>query len=159
VTRTNISGTSPFEPVIGFSRAVRIGDQIHVSGTGPAGADNADITEQTDQCLTLIATALKQAGSSIEHVYRTRIYLTHAEDWEAAAQVHGKFFSLIRPAATMVVVAALLNPSWRVEIEADAHVPEGIVTEEIDLRNRIRQIETHALDRMRKRKTRPHSTG
>jgi enamine deaminase RidA (YjgF/YER057c/UK114 family) len=157
--RTNISGTSPFEPVIGFSRAVRIGDQIHVSGTGPVGADTGGITEQTDQCLTLIASALRQAGSSIEHVYRTRIYLTHAEDWEAAAQVHGKFFSLIRPAATMVIVAGLLNPSWRVEIEADAQVPEGIVTEEIDLRNRIRQIETHALDRMQKRKTGPSSAG
>src|ERR1700692_4414060 len=125
--RTNISGTSPFEPVIGFSRAVRIGDHIHVSGTGPAGADTADITEQTDQCLTLISSALKQAGGSIEHVYRTRIYLTHAEDWEAAAQVHGKFFSLIRPAATMVIVAALLNPSWRVEIEADACIPSSTV--------------------------------
>ena len=156
--RTNIPGTSPYEPTIGFSRAVRIGDQIHVSGTGPVGADDAGIAEQTDQCLTLIASALKQAGSSIEHVYRTRIYLTHVEDWEAAAQVHGKFFSLIRPAATMIVVAALLNPSWRVEIEADAQVPDGIVTDEIDLRNRIRQIETHALDRLRKRRTDPTPT-
>jgi enamine deaminase RidA (YjgF/YER057c/UK114 family) len=156
--RTNISGTSPFEPVIGFSRAVRIGDEVHVSGTGPVGADAADIFEQTDQCLTLIASALKKAGSSIEHVYRTRIYLTHATDWEAAAQVHGKFFSLIRPAATMVVVAALLNPTWRVEIEADAQVPAGILTEEIDLRNRVRQIEARALDRMHKRRNNPPST-
>lgn len=122
--RTNISGSSPFEPVIGFSRAVRIGDQIHVSGTGPVGADDADIAAQTDQCLTLIATALKNAGSSIEHVYRTRMYLTHAEDWEAAGRIHSKFFSLIRPAATMVVVAALLNPTWRIEIEADAVLPD-----------------------------------
>src|SRR5206468_9021502 len=75
--RTNIPGTSPFEPIIGFSRAVRIGNQIHVSGTGPVGADQADIAEQTNQCLTLIATALKNAGSSIEHIYRTRMYLTH----------------------------------------------------------------------------------
>jgi enamine deaminase RidA (YjgF/YER057c/UK114 family) len=157
--RTNIPGTSPYEPTIGFSRAVRIGDQIHVSGTGPVGADNTGIAEQTDQCLTLIASALKQAGSSIEHVYRTRIYLTHVQDWEAAAQVHGKFFSLIRPAATIVVVAALLNPSWRVEIEAEAQVPDGIVTEEIDLRNRIRQIEARALDRMHKRHTDPSSAG
>jgi enamine deaminase RidA (YjgF/YER057c/UK114 family) len=124
MTRTNIPGTSPYEPIIGFSRAVRIGNEIHVSGTGPVGADNADIAEQTTQCLSLIATALKNAGSSIEHVYRTRIYLTHAEDWEAAGSVHGKFFSLIRPAATMVVVATLLNPAWRVEIEADACIPE-----------------------------------
>ena len=120
MTRTNIPGTSPYEPIIGFSRAVRIGNEVHVSGTGPVGADDADIAEQTTQCLTLIATALKNAGSSIDHVYRTRIYLTHVGDWETAGRAHGKFFSLIRPAATMVVVAALLNPSWRIEIEMDA---------------------------------------
>ncbi|HTD96482.1 MAG TPA: RidA family protein [Edaphobacter sp.] len=118
--RTNIPGTSPYEPIIGFSRAVRIGNHIHVSGTGPVGADEADVSEQTDRCLNLIATALNNAGSSIEHVYRTRMYLTRAEDWEAAGRVHGKFFSIIRPAATMVVVAALLDPRWRIEIEADA---------------------------------------
>jgi enamine deaminase RidA (YjgF/YER057c/UK114 family) len=123
-TRTNIPGTSPFEPIIGFSRAVRIGNLVHVSGTGPVGADEADVAEQTDQCLTIIATALKAAGSSIEHVYRTRIYLTNAADWEAAGRIHGKFFGLIRPAATMVVVAALLNPTWRIEIEADAAIPD-----------------------------------
>src|SRR5271155_2905456 len=122
--RKNISGTSPFEPIIGFSRAVRIGNLVHVSGTGPVGADEADVAEQTDQCLTLIAAALKNAGSSIEHVYRTRVYLTRAEDWEAVARIHGKFFDHIRPAATMVVVAALLNPKWRIEIEADACIPE-----------------------------------
>lgn len=124
MTRTNISGTSPFEPIIGFSRAVRIGNLVHVSGTGPVGADEADVATQTDQCLTLIATALKQADSSIEHVYRTRIYLTRVEDWEAVGRIHGKFFGLIRPAATMVVVAALLNPKWHVEIEADACIPD-----------------------------------
>jgi enamine deaminase RidA (YjgF/YER057c/UK114 family) len=122
--RTNIPGTSPYEPVIGFSRAVRIGNFIHVSGTGPVGADNQDVAEQTDQCLTLIAAALKNAGSSIEHVCRTRMFITHAEDWEAVGRVHGKFFSLIRPAATMVVVKELLDPRWRVEIEADAMIPE-----------------------------------
>jgi len=124
MTRKNIPGTSPFEPIIGFSRAVRIGNQVHVSGTGPVGADTADVSQQTDQCLTLIATALKNAGSSIEHIYRTRMYLTRAEDWEAVGRVHGKFFGQIRPAATMVVVAALLNPAWRIEIEADAIIPE-----------------------------------
>jgi enamine deaminase RidA (YjgF/YER057c/UK114 family) len=122
--RTNIPGTSPYEPVIGFSRAVRLGNHVHVSGTGPVGADEADPAQQAEQCLTLIATALKNAGSSIEHVYRTRIYLTRAEDWEAVGRIHGKFFSITRPAATMVVVAALLNPTWRVEIEADACIPE-----------------------------------
>jgi enamine deaminase RidA (YjgF/YER057c/UK114 family) len=120
MTRKNIPGTSPFEPIIGFSRAVRIGNHIHVSGTGPVGADDADVAEQTDQCLTLIATALKNAGGSLEHVYRTRMYLTRVEDWEAVGRIHGKFFGIIRPASTMVVVAALLNPKWRIEIEADA---------------------------------------
>ena len=124
--RKNIPGTSSFEPIIGFSRAVRIGNHVHVSGTGPVGADDADVAEQTDQCLSLIAAALKNAGSSLEHIYRTRMYLTHTEDWEAAGRIHGKFFGLIRPAATMVVVAALLNPAWRVEIEADAFIPEQI---------------------------------
>jgi enamine deaminase RidA (YjgF/YER057c/UK114 family) len=122
--RTNISGSSPFEPIIGFSRAVRIGNYVHVSGTGPVGADEADVASQTDQALTIIAASLKDAGSSIEHVFRTRIYLTQAEDWEAAGRIHAKFFSITRPAATMVVVAALLNPSWRIEIEADAYIPE-----------------------------------
>ena len=122
--RTNIPGTSPFEPIIGFSRAVRIGNLVHVSGTGPVGADEADVAEQTDQCLIIIATALKAAGSSIEQVYRTRMYLTHTQDWEAAGRVHGKFFSIIRPAATMVVVKELLNPNWRIEIEADAWIPD-----------------------------------
>jgi enamine deaminase RidA (YjgF/YER057c/UK114 family) len=123
MTRTNIPGTSPYEPIIGFSRAVRIGSHVHVSGTGPVGADDQDIAQQTEQCLTIIATALKNAGASLEHVYRTRMYLTHTHDWEAAGRVHGKFFSIIRPAATMVVVKELLNPNWRIEIEADAYIP------------------------------------
>jgi enamine deaminase RidA (YjgF/YER057c/UK114 family) len=122
--RTNIPGTSPYEPIIGFSRAVRVGNQVHVSGTGPVGADAADVAAQTTRCLNLIATALQQAGSSLDHVYRTRIYLTHAEDWQEAGRIHGQFFGTIRPAATMVVVAALLNPSWRIEIEADAFIPD-----------------------------------
>jgi enamine deaminase RidA (YjgF/YER057c/UK114 family) len=124
MTRTNIPGTSPFEPIIGFSRAVRIGNQVHVSGTGPVGSDDSCVSEQTRRCLYLINTALQNAGSSMEHVYRTRMYLTHAEDWEIAGRAHGQFFGNIRPAATMVVVAALLNPKWRIEIEADAWIPE-----------------------------------
>ncbi len=124
MSRLNIPGSSPYEPIIGFSRAVRVGAYVHVSGTGPVGADDADPATQTEQALTIIATALKQAGSSIEHVVRTRVYLTRAEDWEEIARIHGKFFSITRPAATMVVVAALLNPAWRVEIEADAHIPD-----------------------------------
>lgn len=122
--RINIAGTSPYEPIIGFSRAVRIGNHVHVSGTGPVGADDKDVAEQTDQCLQIIAAALKQAGSSMEHVYRTRMFLTRTEDWETVGRVHGRFFADTRPAATMVVVKELLDKRWRIEIEADAIVPE-----------------------------------
>jgi len=122
-TRQNFPGTSPFEPVIGFSRAVRVGRHVMVSGTGPVGEDESGVAEQTAQCLTIIAGILKEAGTSFEHVVRSRIYLTDREDWEAVARVHGKFFSLIRPAATMVIVAGLLDPRWKVEIEVDALLP------------------------------------
>jgi enamine deaminase RidA (YjgF/YER057c/UK114 family) len=124
MTRTNIPGSSPYEPIIGFSRAVRIGNHVHVSGTGPVGADDLDVARQTDRCLTIIAEALKNAGASIEHVYRTRMFLTRAEDWETVGRIHGKFFSTVRPAATMVVVKELLDHRWHIEIEADAFIPE-----------------------------------
>jgi enamine deaminase RidA (YjgF/YER057c/UK114 family) len=118
--RQNISGTSPYEPIIGFSRAVRIGNAVHVSGTGPVGADDADAAAQTRHILEIIRNTLEKSGAKLEDVVRTRMYLTHAEDWEIIGRVHGEFFGQIRPAATMVVVAKLLNPSWRIEIEADA---------------------------------------
>jgi enamine deaminase RidA (YjgF/YER057c/UK114 family) len=119
-TRQNISGSSPFEPRIGFSRAVRIGNAVHVSGTGPVGADQAPVEDQTRQVFKIIEQALAGAGATLRDVVRTRMYLTHAADWEAVGRVHGELFGDIRPAATMVVVAALLNPSWRIEIEAEA---------------------------------------
>jgi enamine deaminase RidA (YjgF/YER057c/UK114 family) len=118
--RENISGSSPFEPVIGFSRAVRIGNAVHVSGTGPVGADEGSVEEQTRRVFEIIEQALTKAGGSLRDIVRTRMYLTHAQDWEAVGRVHGELFGKIRPAATMVVVAALLNPSWRIEIEAEA---------------------------------------
>jgi enamine deaminase RidA (YjgF/YER057c/UK114 family) len=124
-TRTNIPGTSPYEPIIGFSRAVRIGNVVHVSGTGPVGAEDLSPAEQTRAVLAIIEKALSQAGASgnpFEHVVRTRIFLAHAEDWEEVGRAHGEIFANIRPAATMVV-AALLNPKWRVEIEAEAVLP------------------------------------
>jgi enamine deaminase RidA (YjgF/YER057c/UK114 family) len=124
--RQNISGGSPFEPIIGFSRAVRIGANVHVSGTGPVGADTADAAAQTKRVFQIIVEALEKAGATLEDVTRTRIYLTHVEDWEEVARVHGELFGNIRPAATMVVVAKLLNPAWRVEIEVDAVVPQAI---------------------------------
>lgn len=123
MTRTNIPGTSPYEPVIGFSRAVRIGNVVHVSGTGPVGADELPAAEQTRACLKLIETALQTAGATFENVVRTRMYLTHTEDWQEVGRAHGEVFTNIRPAATMVVVKELLNPKWRVEIEADAVLP------------------------------------
>jgi len=122
--RTNIPGTSPYEPIIGFSRAVKVGRHVMVSGTGPVGADDLSAAEQTDQCLTIIAGVLKEAGTSFEHVVRTRMYLTDREDWEAVARVHGKFFSIIRPAATMVIVSGLIDPRWKVEIEVDALITD-----------------------------------
>ena len=118
--RQNISGSSPYEPVIGFSRAVRVGQSVFVSGTAPVGAEPTDAATQTRHALEIVRTALEQAGARLEDVVRTRMYLTHVDDWEAVGRAHGEFFGTIRPAATMVVVAALLNPSWRVEIEADA---------------------------------------
>jgi enamine deaminase RidA (YjgF/YER057c/UK114 family) len=123
VTRTNISGGSPFEPIIGFSRAVRVHDTVYLSGTGPVGAENEDAAGQTRRIFVLASEALKKAGSSLEHVVRTRMFLTHVEDWEAVGRVHGEFFAQTRPAATMVVVAKLLNPAWRIEIEMDAMIP------------------------------------
>jgi len=122
--RKNISGTSPYEPIIGFSRAVRVGNTVHLSGTGPVGAEALDAAGQTRRIFEIAAEALHEAGASFENVVRTRIYLAHAEDWEAVGRVHGEFFSVIRPAATMIV-AALLNPAWRAEIEMEAVIPDS----------------------------------
>jgi len=120
-TRQNIPGTSPYEPIIGFSRAVRIGNIVHVSGTGPVGADDLSPADQTRTVLALIEKALTQSGATFADVVRTRIFIAHAEDWEEIGRAHGEVFGEIRPAATMVV-AALLNPKWRVEIEAEAYI-------------------------------------
>jgi len=123
--RKNISGGSPFEPVIGFSRAVRVGNVVHLAGTGPVGADNLDAEAQTRCIFAIAEEALAKAGASFSDVVRTRMYLTHVEDWETVGRVHGEFFSNVRPAATMVVVAKLLNPSWRIEIEMEAVLSEA----------------------------------
>ena len=122
VTRTNITGGSPFEPIIGFSRAVRVGNVVHLAGTAPVGAEDQDAEGQTRRILAIAREALERAGASFEHVVRTRMYLTHVEDWEAVGRVHGEHFADVRPAATMVVVAQLLNPAWRIEMEMDAVV-------------------------------------
>ena len=119
-----ISSGSPFEPTIGFSRAVRVGDRILVSGTAPIWPDGTpsdpDPEAQATRCLEIILDALAQAGAGPEHVVRTRMFLTHPGDADAVGRAHGKVFGDVRPAATMVVVAALLRPEWKVEIEAEA---------------------------------------
>jgi enamine deaminase RidA (YjgF/YER057c/UK114 family) len=122
--RNNIPGTSPYEPIIGFSRAVRVGNTVHLSGTGPVGADDLDAAGQTRRIFEIAAAALGAAGASFRDVVRTRIYLAHAEDWETVGRVHGAFFGTIRPASTMIVTA-LLNPKWCAEIEMEAVVPSS----------------------------------
>ena len=121
--RLRVSSGSPFEPVIGFSRAIRAGNRVLVSGTAPVWPDGScdpDPAVQARRCLEIIRAALEEAGASVEDVVRTRAYLTDAGDADAVGRVHGEVFGRIRPASTMVVVTALLDPRWRVEIEAEA---------------------------------------
>jgi enamine deaminase RidA (YjgF/YER057c/UK114 family) len=123
VDRTHISSGSPFEPVIGFSRAVRAGDRILVSGTAPVwpdGSCDGDAGAQARRCLEIIGSALGEAGGGLSDVVRTRVYLTSADDAAAVGAVHAEVFGAVRPAATMVVVAGLLDRRWKVEIEAEA---------------------------------------
>jgi len=121
--RRRIASGSSYEPVIGFSRAVRVGDRVLVSGTAPIWPDGScdpDPEAQAAHCLEIILAALAEAGAGPEHVVRTRMYLVDPADWEAVGRAHGAVFDDVRPAATMVVVAALLDPRWRVEMEAEA---------------------------------------
>jgi len=120
VDRRRVSSGSSFEPAIGFSRAIRAGDRVLVSGTGPVGADDADPATQMRRCIEIVTAALDELGASLDDVVRTRMYLTDAKHWEAVGRVHGEAFGDARPAATMVVVAALLDPRWTVEMEAEA---------------------------------------
>jgi enamine deaminase RidA (YjgF/YER057c/UK114 family) len=123
--RRLVSSGSPFEERIGFSRAVRIGDRVAVSGTAPIWPDGScdpDPEVQARRCLQIIAAALNEAGASLADVIRTRIFLTDAADVDAVGRAHAEVFGDLRPAATMVVVAALLDPRWKVEIEAEAQL-------------------------------------
>ena len=122
--RMLVSSGSPYEPIIGFSRAVRVGNVVAVGGTaaGSAGKPVAigDPAAQTRAILEIIAKALKDAGASLKDVVRTRTYLVDIGHWEAIGRVHGEFFGDIRPASTMLQVTGFINPDWLVEIEADA---------------------------------------
>jgi enamine deaminase RidA (YjgF/YER057c/UK114 family) len=128
VQRQRISGHSPYEPVFGFSRAVVAGGRILVAGTAPVppggGPPPAEAYAQAKLCLDLIGEALAHAGASLEHVVRTRMFITDAAHWPQVARAHGEAFADIRPAATAVIVAGLLDPSWFVEIEAEAVLPD-----------------------------------
>jgi enamine deaminase RidA (YjgF/YER057c/UK114 family) len=126
--RRRIASGSPYEPVVGFSRALRVGGRVLVSGTAPIWPDGScdpDPEVQAARCLEIILAALAEAGAGPEHVVRTRMYLVDPADWEAVARAHGAVFAGVRPASTMMVVAALLDSRWRVEMEAEAIVDEG----------------------------------
>lgn len=123
--RQLVSSGSPFESTIGFSRAVRAGDRVLVSGTAPIWPDDfcdPDPYVQAQRCFEIILAALREAGAEAEHVVRTRQYVTDPSYAEAVGKAHGEVFDQVRPASTMIVVACLLDPRWKVEIEAEAVV-------------------------------------
>jgi enamine deaminase RidA (YjgF/YER057c/UK114 family) len=126
--RQRVASGSPFESSIGFSRALRVGDRVLVAGTAPVWPDGRcddDAGGQTRRCLEIIVAALEEAGALPGDVVRTRIYLTDPDDWETVGAVHGEVFAQVRPLSTMVVVAALLDARWKVEIEAEAIIGDG----------------------------------
>ncbi|MEO1168969.1 MAG: RidA family protein [Pseudomonadota bacterium] len=122
--RQRTASASPFEKAFGFSRAIRTGDRILVSGTGPIEPDGSstpgDAADQARRCFGIIEAAIVELGGTMGDVVRTRMFVTDAADGDAIGAVHGEIFGDVRPAATMVVVAALLRPEWKVEIEAEA---------------------------------------
>jgi enamine deaminase RidA (YjgF/YER057c/UK114 family) len=126
--RRQVSSGSPYEPVIGFSRALVAGNHVSVSGTAPIMPDGGEppsgAYDQAVRCLDIIEAALADAGAGLQDVVRTRTYLVDAADWEEIGRAHGERFSEVRPASTMVVVTGFLDPRWRVEMEADAILDE-----------------------------------
>ena len=125
------SGASPYEATYGFSRAVRVGDRIIVSGTAPLEPDGSstpgDAAAQARRCFAIILGAIEELGGTAADGVRTRMFITDPADADAVGAVHGEIFGAIRPASTMVVVAALLRPEWRIEIEAEALVGDETV--------------------------------
>jgi enamine deaminase RidA (YjgF/YER057c/UK114 family) len=121
--RQLVPAVSPMAATVGYSRAGRDGRVVHVAGTAPIGSESADPYEQARRCLQIIVEALALVGAAPEHVVRTRVYLVDADDWRAVGRAHGEVFAETRPASAMIVVAGLLDPAWRVEIEAEALLP------------------------------------
>jgi len=129
-TRTSVSTGSPYEPIVGISRAVRIGNIVAVAGTAPLGPDGrtvgvGDAAAQARRCFEISRLALEQLGATLNDVIRTRILLTRIEDWKAVAEVHGEFFRDIRPVNTIVQVTRFIDPDWLIETEVDAVVISG----------------------------------
>ncbi len=126
MSRCRTTGCSPYEAAYGFSRAVRVGNRIIVSGTAPVEADGSSTrggaADQARRCFAIILGAIEELGGTAADVVRTRMYITDPADADAIGAVHGEIFRNVRPASTMVVVAALLRPEWRIEIEAEALV-------------------------------------
>jgi enamine deaminase RidA (YjgF/YER057c/UK114 family) len=120
--RRIVPAVSPMAATVGYSRAVRVGPHVHVAGTAPVGSDADGPYEQATRCLEIILAALAELGASAQDVVRTRVYLTDAKDWPDVGRAHGEVFGDVLPASAMIVVAGLLDPAWRVEIEADALV-------------------------------------